>query len=82
MVHTTKQPSTALEWSFEVTFSFVAKNVNLDCLGLVEGLEGHDGLHKERLGILEVYMEKGHHCDGGVYAFDLATWSMQVNNEQ
>jgi hypothetical protein len=26
-------------------------------------------------------MEEGHHCDGGVYAFDLVTWSTQVNDE-
>lgn len=82
MAHTTKQPRAALEWSFEVTVSFLAKNVNLDRLGLVEGLEGHDGLYKERLGIFEVYMEEGHHCDRGVYAFDLVIWSTQVNDER
>jgi|HubBroStandDraft_1064217.scaffolds.fasta_scaffold729267_2 hypothetical protein len=70
-IHTTKQTRPALERSFEVTVSFLAKNVNLDRLGLVEGLEGHDGLYKERLGIFEVYVEEGHHCDGCVYAFDL-----------
>jgi hypothetical protein len=61
--HTTKQPRAALERSFEVTVSFLAKNVNLDRFGLVEGLERHDGLYKEWLGIFEVYMEEGHHCD-------------------
>jgi hypothetical protein len=81
MVHTTKQPRAALERSFEVTVSFLAKNVNLDRLGLVEGLEGHDGLYKERLGIFEVYMEEGHHCDRGEYTFDLVTWSTHVNDE-
>ena len=35
MVHTTKQPRAALERSFEVTVSFLAKNVNLDRFGLV-----------------------------------------------
>ena len=53
-VHTTKQPRPALERSFEITVSFLAKDVNFDRLGLVEGLEGHDGLYKERLGIFEV----------------------------
>jgi hypothetical protein len=28
-------------------------------------------LHKERLGIFEVYMEETHHGNGGEYAFDL-----------
>jgi hypothetical protein len=54
MLHTTKQSRAALERPFEVTVSFLAKNVNLDCFGLVEGLEGHDGLYKKRLGIFEV----------------------------
>jgi hypothetical protein len=54
IVHTTKQPRAALERSFEVTVSFLAKNVNLDRFGFVERLEGHDGLYKERLGIFEV----------------------------
>ncbi len=81
-IHTTKQPRAALERSFEVSISFLAKNVNLDRLGLVEGLEGHDGLYKERLGIFEVYMEEGHHCDGGEYAFDLVTLSTQVNDKR
>jgi hypothetical protein len=39
-------------------------------------------LYKERLGIFEVYMEEGHHCDRGVYAFDLVIWSTQVNDER
>ena len=82
MVLTTKQPRATLERSFEVTISFLAENMNLDCFGLVEGLEGHDGLYEERLGIFEVYMEEAHHCDGGVYAFDLVTWSTQVNDER
>jgi hypothetical protein len=54
MLHTTKQPPAALERSLEVTVSFLTKDVNFDRLGLVEGLEGHDGLYKERLGIFEV----------------------------
>ena len=54
MVHTTKQPRTTLKRSFEVTLSLLAKDVNLNRLGLVQGLEGHDGLYKERLGIFEV----------------------------
>jgi len=54
IVHTTKQPRAALERSLKVTVSILAKNVNFDRLGLVEGLEGHDGLYKERLGIFEV----------------------------
>ncbi len=54
MVLTAKQTRAVLKRSFEVTFSFLAKNVDLDHLGLVQGFECHDGLHKERLGIFEV----------------------------
>jgi hypothetical protein len=52
--HTPKHPWAAFERSFEVTFGILAKYVDLDRLGLVEGLEGHDGLDKQRLGIFEV----------------------------
>ena len=52
--HTPKHPWAAFERSFEVTFGILAKYVDLDRLGLVEGLEGHDGLHKQRLGIFQV----------------------------
>lgn len=68
---TTEKAGARFERSLEVAIGFLTKDVDFDCLGFVERLESHDALHEERLGIFEVYMEEGHHREGGVYALDL-----------
>ncbi len=62
---TTEKAWATFERSLEVVLGFLTKNVNLDRLGFVQRLDSHDGLHEERLGIFEVYMEEGHHRNGG-----------------
>lgn len=52
--HTAKHSWAAFKGSFKVTVGILAKDVDLDRLSLVKGFEGHDGLHKQRLGIFEV----------------------------
>lgn len=51
---TTKKAGAGFERPLEVTVGILTKNVDLDGLGFVERLEGHDGLHEEWLGIFEV----------------------------
>ena len=68
---TTEKAGARFERSLEVAIGILTKDVDFDCLGFVERLESHDALHEERLGIFEVYMEEGHHREGGVYALDL-----------
>jgi hypothetical protein len=51
---TTEKAGSSFERPLEVTVGVLTKNVDLHGLGLVERLEGHDGLHEERLGIFHV----------------------------
>lgn len=51
---TTKHAACTFEWPLEVAFGGLSENVDLDGLGFVERLEGHDALHEKRLGIFEV----------------------------
>jgi hypothetical protein len=51
---TTEKAGASFERPLEVAIGVLAKNVDLNGLGFVERLEGHDGLHEERLGIFEV----------------------------
>lgn len=51
---TTEHAACAFEWPLEVAFGGLSENVDLDGLGFIERLEGHDALHEKRLGIFEV----------------------------
>ena len=52
-----------LEWSLEIAFTGLAKDVNRDRLGVVQVLEARDRLHEQRLRVLEVAVQKAHHED-------------------
>ena len=60
---TSKYSRRCFEWPFQIPFGRFPKEVNGDGLGIVEVLESHECLDKERLSVFEVAMEEYHHRD-------------------
>jgi hypothetical protein len=57
------EASSRLERTLEVTGGGLAKDVNLDQVGLESALERNNGLDQERVGVLEVEVHESHHAD-------------------
>lgn len=60
-----------LEWSFKVTLGCSPKYMNSDDFCVIQILHAHEGLDKERLSVLHVDMEEGHHGDTEVRPTEL-----------
>lgn len=67
---TTKHRS-GLEWSFKVSIGCLPEYMNSDDLCVIQVLHAHEGLDKERLSVLHVDVEEGHHGDTKVRAAEL-----------
>lgn len=59
------------EWSFKVTLGCFPKYMNSNDFCVIQVLQAHEGLDKERLSVLHVDMEEGHHGDTKVRATEL-----------
>ena len=50
----TAKHTTSLEWPFEIAFGRLPEDMNLHGFAVIEGLQSHDSLHEERLGVFEI----------------------------